>query len=67
MIQNQHPPELKPFNLSGIVYSPDKPLAIINGKALTIGDKIKEAEIAQINEEEVELSLHEQTIILTLD
>jgi hypothetical protein len=56
-----------PFKLSGIIYSPDKPVAIVNGKTVSIGELIGEAKVSNIKEGSVELSFHDETIILTLE
>ena len=56
-----------PFKLSGIIYSPDRPVAIVNGKTVSIGELVGEAKVADIKEGSVELSFHDQTIILTLE
>ena len=39
--------------LSGIVYNSNKPLAIINGKSVTLGDKLGSATIVEISRQSV--------------
>ena len=56
-----------PFKLSGIIYSSDKPVAIVNGKTVNIGELIGEAKVSNIKEDSVELSLNDEKIILTLE
>jgi len=36
------------WNLNGIIYNPSKPLAIINGKSVSVGDKIDNATVKEI-------------------
>ena len=41
------------WKLSGIVYNSNKPLAIINGKSVAVGDKLGSASIVKIKRESV--------------
>lgn len=59
--------ENKQFILSGIIYSKEKPIAIINGKSLTLGKEINGAKITEIKENEVTLDFKDRDIILTLE
>jgi len=54
------------FVLSGIIYSQDKPIAIINGKSLTAGKEIDGAEITSIEENLVTLDFRGEKVILSL-
>ncbi len=55
------------FVLSGIIYSQDKPIAIINGKSLTAGKEIAGAKITSIEENLVTLDFRGKKVILTLE
>ncbi|MFC1514642.1 hypothetical protein ACFL5X_01945 [Candidatus Omnitrophota bacterium] len=55
------------FKLSGIIYSPEKPMAIINSKTVSIGEIVNQATVAKIDADSVELSLNNKTLVLTLE
>ncbi len=44
------------YNLSGIVYNDQRPLAIINNRTVSVGDKINGATVVEILKKEVTLS-----------
>lgn len=54
------------FTLSGIIYTKRKPVAIINGRKITVGDTVKEAKVTNIKEDSVELIFNNKKIILAL-
>jgi len=54
------------FTLSGILYSEEQPMAVINGKRVTVGDTVKEAKVTRIKEDSVELIFNNKKIILAL-
>lgn len=58
------PPELK---LQGILYRPDKPEAIINGRTMYVGSHLGEVEITRITQDEVTVVWRKQTILLKLE
>lgn len=58
------PPELK---LQGILYRPDKPEAIINGRTVYVGSHLGEVEITRITQDEVTAVWRKQTIRLKLE
>jgi tetratricopeptide (TPR) repeat protein len=47
-----------PYKLGGILYSPKSPAAIINGKTVYVGDKIKEAKVIKIEQSTVTLEIN---------
>lgn len=55
------------YTLSGIVYSHDKQFAIINGKAVSVGDTLNQARVTQIKENSVVLSFPDKKIQLTME
>ena len=55
------------WNLSGIVYSPTDPLAIINGKMVRVGDTVDDAKVAKIEKKKVTLDYSGSSITLTVD
>ncbi|MBN2121025.1 MAG: hypothetical protein JW734_08255 [Candidatus Omnitrophica bacterium] len=55
------------LRLSGIIYSPDKAMAVINGRIVGQGETIAKAEVLKITEKSVELNRNNEKIILTLD
>lgn len=54
------------FNLSGIVYSKNTPMAVINGKVVKEGDKISDRRVSLIGDNFVILKKHESEIELSL-
>jgi len=61
-------PTLNPrlFRLTGIVTSPGQPLAIVNGRVVTVGDVVQEARVAAIAPRYVLLEQGATRITLTL-
>jgi len=55
------------WNLSGIVYSPADPLAIINGKMVRVGDAVDNAKVTKIEKKQVTLDYGGSSIILTVN
>lgn len=53
--------------LSGIVYSDNNPMAIINNKSLFVGDVVDEAQVVNINRKEVTLDYKGKKLTLTVD
>ena len=54
------------LDLSGIIYSPDDPRAIINNDIVRIGDTVGGSEVTDITEEKVTLSDGEKETVLEL-
>jgi len=59
-------PKLPSLKLQSIVYSPTRPSALINGRPLFIGDKIREYRVTAIEQDTVTLVGAGQTNTLTL-
>ncbi|MEK7774613.1 MAG: hypothetical protein AAB305_01865 [Candidatus Zixiibacteriota bacterium] len=55
------------WNLSGIVYSPTDPLAIINGKMVRVGDAVDNAKVTKIEKKNVTLDYGGSSITLTVN
>jgi type II secretory pathway component PulC len=55
------------WNLSGIVYSPKDPLAIINGKMVRVGDIIEDAKVTKIEKKKVTLDYSGSSMTLTVN
>ncbi len=55
------------YKLAGIIYEESKPIAVINGKTISQGEKIGKAIVKTINKNNVELSIENKTIILNLE
>jgi len=65
--QKQTPLQKKSrFILSGILYSKESPLAIINGQTLKIGEEIEGAKILDIKEDKVVIGKNSKKITLIL-
>ena len=54
------------FNLMGILFAPDNPLAMINNKILKVGETIGDFTVSEIGESSVTLKRGDQIIILVL-
>lgn len=52
--------------LSSILISPDRRVAVINGRVLQIGERIDDAQVVAIDLHQVRLKRHDQTLTLTL-
>lgn len=59
-------PEENPFKLEGILFSHKVPVALINGKSLKIGDRIKDRTVHAIGENFVVLKKKDSEIELVL-
>lgn len=55
------------YTLSGIIYEKDQPLAVINGKTVSEGEKIGSGEIIKINKDSVEIKTENKTKLLNLE
>jgi hypothetical protein len=55
------------WNLSGIVFSPTDPLAIINGKMVRVGDTVDDATVSKIEKKQVTLDYSGSSVTLTVD
>lgn len=53
-----------PLVLDGVIWVPEKPRAVINGKRLLVGDVIEEAKILEIQKKEVKMRFNEQEFTL---
>jgi hypothetical protein len=60
------PPKPAPLKLQGIVFSPTRPSAVINGKSLFLGDRVREFKLIAIRRESVTLASPGQTNVLSL-
>jgi hypothetical protein len=66
-ISSQQPtPTQYEWTLNTTVISPDRELAIINGKVLSVGDEINGATLMTIEHQQVKLSYKNETIRLRL-
>ncbi len=59
-------PETVTFELSGIVYSPDAPMAIINSRPVRTGDVVNRAKVVGIDRTTVTLEYQGKTVKLTV-
>ncbi len=62
----QEVPKLPPLKLQGIVFSPTRPSAVINGKPLFKGDRIRDFKVVAIGKDSVTLVSPGQTNVLNL-
>lgn len=60
------PPQPAPLRLQGIVYHPKRPSAMINGKIVFIGDKIRDFRVLAIDKDTATLVGGGQTNVLSL-
>jgi hypothetical protein len=67
--ETNHPAitEAAPLKLQGIVFNPKRPSALINGKVMFVGDKIRDLAIITIRPAEVVLAGSGRTNLLSLD
>jgi hypothetical protein len=56
-----------PLRLQGIVYTPNHSSAVINGKSLFVGDRIRDLRVVAISRNSVTLSAGTQKQVLTLE
>ncbi len=61
------PPALAPLRLQSIVFNPKKPSAMINGRVLFVGDRIRDLRIAAIHSSDVVLTGSDRTNVLSLE
>jgi hypothetical protein len=54
------------LKLQGVVYNPRRPSAVISGKTLFIGDRIRDFRVVAISQESVTLTGAGQTNVLSL-
>lgn len=59
-------PALPPLKLQGAIYDPRRPSAVINGRTLFLGDRIRDFRVAAIRQDGVTLVGAGQTNVLTL-
>lgn len=55
------------YRLQGIIYDQERPIALINGKRVAIGDNIQGARLVNISDDNVELETEQGSIYLTLE
>ena len=60
------PPKPAPLRLQAIIFNPKRPLAMISGKTLFIGDKLGDLRVVAISKESAILAGAGQTNVLTL-
>lgn len=60
------PPKPDLLRLQGIVYSPQRPSAVVSGKTVFVGDRVRDFRVTTITAESVTLSRSGETIVLTL-
>ncbi|HUR45636.1 MAG TPA: hypothetical protein VMZ27_07155 [Candidatus Saccharimonadales bacterium] len=61
-----NPPPAPDFRLQGIFYRPSRPLAMINGKTVGVGDRISSGKVLSIRQDSVSVLAEGQTKVLTL-
>ena len=54
------------FALSAILYSPSRRVAVVNGRPVSVGDKVNGARVRRIDRGEVQLELGGKVLKLTL-
>jgi len=55
------------FKLSGIMYDPQDPRALVNNTVVKVGDYVDGAEVVAITQDNVELSAGGETVMLEMD
>ena len=60
-------PAPPPLKLQGIVYNPTRPSALINGRVIFLGDRVREYRVLAIHRDEVLLAGAGQTNVLSLE
>lgn len=58
------PNEPPPLVLDGVIWVPEKPRAVINGKRLLVGDVIEDAKVLEIHKKDVKIKFNEQEFTL---
>jgi hypothetical protein len=61
------PPKPAPLRLQAVFFTPPKPLAIINGKRVHVGDSVRELQVVAIGSASAMLIGPSQTNFLTLE
>jgi hypothetical protein len=61
------PLALAPLKLQGIVFNPSRPSALINGRVVFVGERIREYRIMSIHQDNVVLAAAGRTNLLSLD
>jgi len=59
--------EVGKYNLQGIIYDDDSPIAIINGKKITQGETIAGAELINVSQKGINLETEGKIIYIPLD
>ena len=60
-------PPQAPLKLQSIVYSPRRPSALINGRVVFVGDKVRDVKVTAIHSGDVVLTGGGRTNVLSLD
>jgi hypothetical protein len=60
------PPKATPLKLQGILFNPTRPSAVINGKPLFVGDRIREFKVIAISRDSATLASSGETNVLNL-
>src|SRR5262249_59559501 len=60
-------PAPPPLKLQGITFNPKRPSAMINGRVVFIGDKVRDLHVMTIRRDEVVLAGSGQTNVLSLE
>lgn len=55
------------YNLQGIIYDDDKPLAVVNGRPIGVGEVVEEALLTQISCNGVEIETKEGRMFIGLE
>ena len=58
--------EVSGFDLSGILWDPTQPIAVINGQMLRMGDELEGYKVTKIAQDSVSLSDGSQTVTLAI-
>ena len=60
-------PAVAPLKLQGIIYNPSRPSALINGRVIFLGDRVREYRVMAIRRDEVVLAEAGRTNVLSLE
>lgn len=60
------PPAPPPLKLQGIVFNPKRPSAVINGRTVFIGDRVREMRVVAIGRDTATLAGAERKVVLTM-
>ena len=61
------PPAPPPLKLQSIIFNPKTPSAMINGRVVFVGDRVRDLHVAAIHRDEVVLTSRGRTNTLSLD